>query len=195
MATLPLSPGSSSKPPASCRCPVLPSRPAVTRGALQRPLPGLGPPPPAPALSVQTNCAASTNPGRLPRPSPHACRSLAISPNMSLQAQKLSPLSARRGELCARLNYRKLGATRVYVCTSACARVHVDLRLCASCLVRMHRARACVPVHARVHVCMCTGVSGRDVRVPTAHVWGHGSSKAGRRHATESQSSGPCPPH
>lgn len=94
-------------------------------------------------------------PAVCPRPSPHACRSLAISPNMSLQAQKLSPLSACRGELRARLNYRKLSVTCVCVCTSACARAHVDLRLvpraCASCT----RMCACACTHARVHVHRC----------------------------------------
>lgn len=193
MATLPLSPGSSSKPPASCRCPVLPSRPAVTRGPLQRPLPGLGPPPPAPALSVQTNSAASTNPGRLPPPlAARLSLPCHLTKHVPSSPEAVTSLCTQRGTACQ----AELQKARCDVCL--CVHKCVCPCACGSappCLVRMHRARACVPVHACVHVCMCTGVSGRDVRVPTAHVWGHGSSKAGRRHATESQSSGPCPPH
>lgn len=157
MATLPLCPGSSSKPPTSCHCPVLPSHPAMTRGPLQRALSGLSPPPPAPALSVQTSSAASTKPGR-PTPAPHqATAAPSPSHRMSLQAKKLSPLPARIGELCARINYRKLGVA----CVSVCAQVRVPAHMwiCAS----VPRAScvcicACACTHACVHVhrCECT---------------------------------------
>lgn len=94
-----------------------------------------------------------------PRPSPSDYHPLTILLNMSIQAKKLSPLPARRGELCARTDYRNLGVACVSVCApSTRARAHVDLHLCASCIMCMHRACAFVLAHAGMHVCICTGV-------------------------------------
>lgn len=113
-----------------------------------------------------------------PRPSPSDYRPLTISLNMSIQAKKLSPLPARRGELCARTNYRNLGVACVSVCApSTRARAHVDLHLCASCIVYASCMCicACTCRHACVHMHRCVCV--RDVCVPTTHVRGHGSLK------------------